>query len=78
MLSDDASCEGRKKVVKILRIITYDILPPTRPPHSKRQPCVGRWQNDWRAVETAAQTMKKIDDSEFEMAAAKIKANTQQ
>ena len=39
MLSDDASREGRKIEVKIIRIITYDILPPhpsPRPPRSKR------------------------------------------
>jgi hypothetical protein len=33
MLSEDASREGRKIEVKIIRIITYYILPPP-PPHA--------------------------------------------
>jgi hypothetical protein len=39
MLSDDVSREGRKIEVKIIRIITYDILPPPPPPRPPRSNC---------------------------------------
>ena len=81
MLSDDASRKTRKIEVKINIIITYDILPPPRPPHSKCSPCAGRWRNDsWGgglcfggAVEAAAWIIQKFFDSEFNMAVDKIK-----
>jgi hypothetical protein len=71
MLSDDASCEGRKKVVKILRIITYDNLPPP-PLWVDVGMILGGGLCFGAAVETAARTMEKFDDSEFEMAVDEI------
>jgi hypothetical protein len=83
MFIDDASCKDRKIEVKIIRIITYDILPPHPPSALLVQSASHVWVGGGMilggggcfggAVETAARTINFFDDSEFKMAVDEIK-----